>query len=474
MATKHVMLLLAESFAFLGDMSGQGTDYNHTARPLVNLSRQGAYEWYYGTRRVTMRRFYQQMAKNIYHLFSMGDLCPNLTKEKSEQLLDMYGLLLFKHYDDNGTFSDSSSTQNVRRDSYVISGVNGVKGSNLDGFFGDETLWDGLNYPNFPDDSFPLTTAPTGVDELNRAKTLLVPKSTLKLKSNSAYSTLLLDDSTAFAQDIATKTLFEGRIISFSTGLAGAEYNNSNLKISPGEVVGLVMNFENSGNTPIAGVSILATPWAHMVVQNDPTSGLPSWRALPCSINNFPLTSEGGQSTAACADGLILPTDGARFKKPATGVVYPAKALHPVCLVQYNANNETRWMSQDEYRRTVMQIEDKHCLGFGSPDFVPAECLMRFLPGRDAAFLAKIDPLKSYRQTVAPVAADKLPSSAALALEVNKKIAPGTMFTCRLRAQFSNCSDCYQDAAGDDEYTDIEYGGHKPFRVIDLPLTILD
>jgi hypothetical protein len=469
-AVKHVMLLIAETLAYLGDLTGKGSDYNGTVKSLVNLSKSGAYEWYYGTRRINMRRFYQTFARNVYHHMTLN-ACPNLTKEKSEQLLDMYGLLLFRHYDDNGTFSDSSSAQATRRDSFVMSsGAGGLKLAQLPGFsaLDNSTKW-GFNYPLLADFSFPFTTAPTAVDEANRTKTLLVPKSMLEVKTTGAYSTLLLDDTQAFGNTIATNTLFEGRVISPSVGLAGAQYNNNNLKISPGEIAGLVLNLENRGNTAIAGVSILATPWAHMEVQTDAGTGQPSWLSKPCSINGFPSTSEGGK---ACTDA-VLPENGNRFKRLSTGH-YPPKALHPVCLVQKSSTNETLWISQDEFRRTVMQLPDNKCLGFGTPDFVPSECLMRFLPGKDSAFLSKIDPLKSYSQTVNPNGDEDTLESAFLALEVNKWITPGTMFTCRLRAQFTNCSDCFQPAATEDDYTDIEYGGHKPFKVIDLPITILD
>lgn len=482
MATKHVMLLLADSFSFLGDLTARGTDYNNTndgtgkPKAMVNLHRNGAYEWYYGTRRITFRRFFQTFAKNVYHTLSRN-ICSNFTKEKSEQLLDMYGLLLFRHYDDNGTFSATVSDQASRQDAYVIATAAGLKNSRVGGIAASQ--FNGTYFSS--DATYPLTTSPTFVDESNRSKSVLVPKSSIDFSSSGVNATLVLDDSQTYGQNIAANTLFEGRVISPSLGIAGPEYNNNNQRVSPGEIAGLVLNLVNNSSLPIGGVTVLATPWAHMKVLPDPvptspTFGLPSWRTQPCSINGFPSTAEGGLSSTDCADNLILPTDGRRFRKPASASNWPDKALHPVCIAQINADNETRWVSQDEYRRSVLQLEDKDCLGYGTPDFSPAECLMRFIPGRDSAFLSKIDPQKSYLQTVTPsnVTDITIASSTGLALEVNKWIPPGTFFTCRLRVQFSNCSDCFQSAVGKDDYSDIEYGGSKPFKVFDIPLVILD
>ena len=481
MATKHVMLLLADTFAFLGDLTGRGTDYNFTGKALVNLHKDAAYHWYYGARRITMRRFIQTFAKNVYHTMS-NNICGNFSRPKSEQLLDMYGLLLFSNYDDNGSFSGTLSDPAFRQDAYVLGPGVGVKGVTLGGITASV-----FNGSFTPDMTFLSTTSPTKVDETHRIKSVLVPKSALTINTAGINATLSLDDRRAYGESIAANTLFEGRVITPSLGLAGPEYNNNNRRVSPGEIAGLIINLVNTSSVPIGGVEILATPWAHMKVlpdpvTNSPTFGMPSWRTQPCSINGFPSTSEGGLATvsadgitpAPCADAAILPADGRRFRKPASPMNYPDKALHPVCLARINTENETRWVSQDEYRRSVLQIEDKDCLGYGTPDFSPGECLMRFIPGRDAAFLSKIDPGKNYRETVDPQGNTTLANSVGLALEVNKWIPPGTFFTCRLRLQFSNCSDCFQSGVGKDEYTDIEYGGHKPFKVLDVPLTILD
>ncbi|MBY0517137.1 MAG: hypothetical protein K2P81_09525 [Bacteriovoracaceae bacterium] len=473
-AVNHVMLAMAESFAFLGDLTGKGSDYNNTSKSIVNMHPNASYDWYYSVRQITVRRWAQAMARNIYHFITRDPAgCPNFTKEKSEKLLDMYGLLLFRHYDDNGTFSNSSSNSATRQDSFAMATPLGLFNSTVGGF--GSSMFGSF----FPEAMSGTKATPTNVDELNRTKSVLVPKAALDFKTTGAYSTIFIDDSQKFGQDILSTILFQGRVISPSTGIAGPEYNNSNNRISPGEIIGIGLDMVNRSNVPISGVTILATPWAHMKV-TDAVTG----KSQPCSINGFPSLSEGA---VTCTDADVLPTDGARFKKPVTGN-YPSKALHPVCLVQTTSNNETRWVSQDFYRKNILQLEDKDCLGYGTPDFAPAECLARFMPGKEMAMMAKIDPQKSYIETLTKAYVDhnasvpdeekySIPgpsSSSVLILEMNKWIPPGTNFTCRLRAQFSNCSDCFESAAGQDEYTDIEYAGEKPFKVLDLSFIVLE
>ncbi len=476
-AVDHVMMVMGDAFAHLGDLTGRGTDYNNTndgsgkPRAMVNLHRNAAYDWYYGVRPITARRWAQAMARNIHHYITR-DHCPNFTKEKSERLLDMYGLLLFRHYDDNGTFSNSTSASATRQDAYATL----IGGSPFNVFPSFETM-----FANFPNNITGTRAGVTSVDEVNRVKSVLLPKAALDYKTGGPFSTIFIDDSQAFGQAIAASVLYQGRVITPSVGLAGWEYNNSNNRISPGEIIGIGLDMVNRSNIPIGGVTILATPWAHMKVTNTDRNN-PQTR--PCSINGFPSLSEGAVS---CTDAEVLPEDGQRFKKPVSGN-YPSKALHPVCMVQMSSNNETRWVSQDEYRRSVLMLQEKDCLGFGTPDFTPAECLARFVPGMEMAFMAQIAPQKSYIQTLTGPYIDynaSVPSnqqfpvpgpasSSVLLLEMNKWIPPGTTFACRLRAQFSNCSDCFEPAPGEDEYSDIEYAGEKPFKVLDLSFLVLE
>lgn len=62
-----------------------------------------------------------------------------------------------------------------------------------------------------------------------------------------------------------------------------------------------------------------------------------------------------------------------------------------------------------------------------------------------------------------------------LLMEINRWTPPGTKFRCRLRARFSNCSDCYNDVDnGNDEYLDSDLNGHKPFKVINFEFDVND
>jgi hypothetical protein len=114
------------------------------------------------------------------------------------------------------------------------------------------------------------------------------------------------------------------------------------------------------------------------------------------------------------------------------------------------------------------------------------------MPGNEMAFMAKIAPGLSYIETLSKPYSDfnasvpaeqRIPlsdipgpaSSSVLVMELNKWIPPGTNFTCRLRAQFSNCSDCFESGpAAMNEFTDIEYAGHKPFKVFDLNFLVIE
>jgi hypothetical protein len=416
------------------------------------------------------------MARGIYHHISR-DACPSFDQARSERLLDMYGLLLFRHYDDNGTFSDSPSADSTRQDAYaMMTGSGGIRQCSLNQASCTAAQF-GKNFTNTVTGT---RAAPTRVDEVNRIKSTLLPKAALDHKDGGLFASVFIDDSQRFGNAIATQLLYQGRVISPSVGLAGPEYNNSNNRISPGEIVGIGLDLVNRSNLPLGGVTISAAPWAHMYI--DPTDRS---KTTPCSINGFPTITEGAR---VCTDSEVLPSDGVRYKK--VSGVYPPKALHPVCLVQMSANNETRWVSQDRFRKEVLQLEDHQCLGYGTPDFSPAECLARFMPGADTAYMAKIDPQLSYIETLTKPYQDynasvpdnqKIPtssipgpsSSSIMVLEMNKWIPPGTNFTCRLRAQFSNCSDCFEPTPTSDEYSDIEYAGHRPFKILDLNFLVI-
>lgn len=105
------MMLVAETLSEIGDLNAKGVD--DFGSPFVldiffnNLNPNDSYLWSQVINQTTYRRFFQILAKNIYKYItpSIGGLCPAFTKNDSEKLLDDYGLLLFKTYNDNGNSS---------------------------------------------------------------------------------------------------------------------------------------------------------------------------------------------------------------------------------------------------------------------------------------------------------------------------------------------------------------------------------
>ena len=86
-------------------------------------------------------------------------------------------------------------------------------------------------------------------------------------------------------------------------------------------------------------------------------------------------------------------------------------------------------------------------------DFNPNECLIRFLPGATKQLLARSTLKEIGTKQFSMVVKDQATfnQSAALLMEVNKWIQPGTRFNCRIRVRFTNCIDCFSpDLAADD------------------------
>lgn len=485
-ATNYVILAMSETLSSIGDLSAEGSD--QSPLNLYNINSDQSYLWAFVKNPATYRRFFQLFAKNVkQHIINSA--CSNsYTVQNLEQLLDSYGLLLFKHYDDN--LSAANHAFNSLR-----------------------------KFPYYPVTIITTPYAPTAIDENNRLKSVLVQKSLVGIESDPTKSIAIVIDDKSRMNTILANLMFEGKVISPTQGLASTNFNNANVKISPGEVLGIILNMENNSNSKVGGVRILATPWDHMKVINTTTGA-----TKPCQIGNWPLTSEGGQSdtlpaflTAAqmiawsanapsgcninsfgvsipstisntCREYILSQIPGnceyvsreANEYKPSP-VLYPEDALHPVCVVQKSENNETRWISQDEFRQsTQLLLQNQDCLGNGSTDFNPNECLMRFLPGAQQAWMSKIDPQKTYGETLKGNATEApvYNTSSLLVMEVNKWVPPGTIFNCRLRMQFSNCSDCYENYLSPtnpkDDFRDFEYAGHRPFRVLNFQFTVID
>lgn len=449
-STSYVMMLLAETFSEMGDLKSVGLDtiwgtLSTTTYRFNNLDETASYMWSQVINPPTYRKFAQIMSKNIYKYMSLG-LCPGFTQDESEKLLDDYGLLLFKTYNNNNSSSKLATVQ-----------YNSV----------------GTITTTSP-------AAPTAVHENNRRKSVLVSKQLLSMALPDAEADVasyyIIDDATNVA-GLIQDLLFKGFPMNPSTGIAGVEYNNGNIRLSPGEIVAIIPNLYNASNSTMAGVHLLATDWDHVDITD--TSGVNGY-FKPCVVDTVTTVAQGGEAGNTCTTTM---TSYKRHVKTA-GLFSTTEAAAPVCLVELEDGDVTRWVSQNEFRKKQgLSLLDKDCLGYGgsapTEDFTfnPHECLVRVLPGANQAFYSKIDAQKSYRETMRVGNPDHIfnPGNAIM-FEINKWIPPGTKFRCRLRAKFNNCSDCFSSAsdATNDDYIDSEYNGAKPFQIINFEFDVND
>lgn len=483
-ATDYVVLLLNETLAEVGDLTAKGsdffsqyatvdTDYNDVY--FTNLNKDYSYLWTQKVNPPNFRRFFRIFGKNILYHISV-DLCPEFTIDESEQLLDEYGFLLFKSYEDRG---------------------NGI---DLDGNLA-------LSYFNFTADHDLFTNRfinpvilNTYVNEDNRRNSILVSKELIELDDEAIG--FVFDGQQDIASIVASLN-FAGQNITTTENIAGTEYNNNNVKISPGEVVGVSLNLFNSSNSTMAGVHILANDWDHMKLADtsetyvnrvtninglsggDITGGLAHHDI--CIFDDFPSESEGGvgvgddASTAGNCSYFSRDNAGIDTSEVVTDThpKYELDTPQPICVVQYSDENETQWVSQDFFRKYEMGLEDKDCLNnpsMSGNDFNPNECLIRVLPGAEHAVLGKIDPQKTWAETLQGESGNSIEFNAStiVLMEVNKWIMPGTQFTCRFRVRMSNCSDCYNNNNVGDDYADYQYGGSTPYKLINFQFTVLD
>jgi hypothetical protein len=197
-------------------------------------------------------------------------------------------------------------------------------------------------------------------------------------------------------------------------------------------------------------------------------------------VDDVTTVAQGGEDAATCT------TTMSSYKRhvKTSGLFSTTGAAAPVCLVEMEDGDVTRWVSQNEFRKKQgLSLLDKDCLGFGgtaqTDDFTfnPHECLVRVLPGANQAFFSRIDAQKSYMETMRNGNPDHtFGIGNAIIFEINKWIPPGTKFRCRMRAKFSNCSDCFSSPsdATNDDYIDAEYNGAKPYKVINFEFDVND
>ncbi len=454
-ATSYVMLVLAETLSELGDLKARGIDmssgFPYTTANVYfnNLDETNSFLWSQIVNPVTYRRFMQVFSKNIYKYISRN-LCTGFDKNMSEKLLDDYGLLLFKTYNNNNNSTKSRAV--------TYSNVSGA---------GTFASWS--------------TTLQT-VSEDNRRKSVLISKNMVDLAAKTdAFPNRVgfyIIDSPTEIQDFLSVLLFKGYTVPLSTKVASTVYNNSNIRVSPGEIVGVIPNLVNNSNSTMAGVKLLATDWDHVHITETASGNF-----KPCVFDSATTVDQGGEAGNTCATTQMNYT-----RLIQNGNSFPSEAAAPICLVQLEEGESTRWVSQNEFRKKQgLSLLDSDCLGYsanGTNDndftFNPHECLARFLPGANQASFSKIDPQKTYYESVVKeTKAGIFNPGNVMLLEVNKWIPPGTKFRCRMRAKFSNCSDCYTDPdAGvtslNDDYIDGELNGHKPYKIINFEFDVND
>lgn len=255
-----VVQLINETLSELGDLTSRGNDFYLGSNYSVNLNPTFAKEWFSAVNPVTYRKFAQTFAKYLKAVLvrnSVGQcVSGNYDTDDIETLLDQYGLLLFRGYNENGN---------------------------------------GVNSPAW-------ASGITTINPLNRKKSELIAKNLLKIESRSTFSKItIFDDRTTITSTIDS-LLAQNNITQDSLSAltpANYGYNNGNGKISPGEIVGIYVNVFNDSNSNMGGVRVLANDWAHME-NNKPCSNL---------SDAYPTLAQGGTTCSSLTATNFSNTD---------------------------------------------------------------------------------------------------------------------------------------------------------------------
>lgn len=491
-ARLSTLSLIADTLANIGDLTARGSDYNddgydpetaissqdEMGQPLAylnNLNPENAVLFTLVVNPPNFRRFFQVFSRSVLHFIVNGSCKNSITKDQYEQLLDSYGLLLFRTYNDNLNNLDMEFSLLEQGD------------TNLGGEMSTNRENDGLELLN-------------KVNEINRQKSILISKEQLSLPSiTDNRPQAYVFDNRSDIEKVMIGMTYAGQAASISSGIAGYEYNNGNGYVSPGEIVGISLNLINNSNTTAAGVHILANDWDHLKLVTDEETEEVSVK--PCQINGWPLESENGAvdldpSDPQPGDCNYASRDNGKGEDPTD---YAA----PICLIQVRDNNETKWVTQEEYRDrnnhfpwNCLNNDSYFSSGYYDPESgeeCPAEetdgciyqssysqnneCYLRVLKPTQHAFFSNLKPQKTLLESLAQSDGSEvaLNASSAVFFEASKYIPPGTTFMCRFRVRMNNCSDCFDDPDYEyDDYQDYEFNGHKPFKVINYKFTVID
>jgi hypothetical protein len=428
-AREYVMTVLTETMAELGDLSTVGTVKNGAAGKVnMNTINSNSFLWFSTINPITYRSFSQTIAKNL--LISIGNSSLNrcngsiYTRDNIESLLDSYGLLLFKTYNQHRNLTGT---------------VNPL----------DLSI-----YTNTP-----VTTS-------NRKKSVLISKSNIILDPSAGASTAYVIDNRAQIAAGITQLQTAGIVGTLSAQTpSDLGFNNNNSKVSPGEVVAVALNLYNNSNSTMGGIEILANDWDHADQAN--LNRPCKFDEIGLSTDKWPLDTEGGSNAANCA--LIGATPGT----PALpGVPATTGDFAPVCFIQHNDSTATRWISQSEFK-TKVAVDNNSCLDKTNDK----DCFIRAIKGADKAHYSKINAKSTWGQTMADPttgAAYSLDWGNVILFEVSKSIPPGTVVNCRMRVRFTNCDDCFHDGTSGNDFKDVKYNGPTPYKIIHLQFPITD
>ncbi|EQC50253.1 putative lipoprotein [Bacteriovorax sp. BSW11_IV] len=419
-AIEYTLFNITESLAELGDLTTKASDH-YSASNNINLNKTYASLFVSALRPIDYRSFSQTFAKNVMRTFgnsATGMCAVAYQQDYIESLLDQYGLLLFRNYNDS---------------------LNGDGGTGLS----DRIVIAG-----------------------NRKKSELISKSVLKLEDRTGKVQAIVVDSQESMKAVRTALVGSGQIAPLSSRIdSDLGYNNANGKISPGEFVGLLVNLRNTSNSTVSGVRLIGSDWAHFY--KDTTTATPT--AKPCNIDSYPNAGAVGTDTNAnssCADLTIDElTDGT-----AANTEYLTYKHFPSCMVQINDANGTRMASQKELMEKISLTQNK-CLDPNDPK----SCFIRIPRGGDYAWYSRIEAGATWieRFVDSSTGKPKIKTGNLIYLEVSPDIPAGTVFSCRFRASFTNCSDCFDNGTNTD-FKDSHYMEDDPYKIIKFEFTVTD
>jgi hypothetical protein len=416
----------------MGDLTAKGNDQTPPGQYRINLDPLNSRMWINQITPLNYRRFAQTFSRffmwtyNDSNSFKCGDGTKNL-KDAMEQILDMYGLLNFHTYNENGN-------------SYVI-----------DTATGKPVGHSGQN---------------RSINILNKKKTVDIPKEMLTPDPNVNAPAAFVFDVREDMLSVLQALQQSGQIGQISSQLEpDIPYNNGNGQVSPGELVGISLNVFNSSNSMVGGLEIYGNDWDHVK------------DGKPC--NNFddqwPPVGEGGadssEETPPFSPGdcnYITRTNGGI--EPLETVV--TDSIYPICFVLNIKGNSTSWITQDEFIK-LNNISTDKCLDAG----VPKDCLIKTIPGADWSTFSKINPSATWGKTMTETNATtpNFNVNNIVLFETSKYIPPGTTFNCRFRVRFTNCANCWQSADfGLDDYLDYQWSGGEPFRIFPLQFSVVN